>query len=485
MHWGDDLGRSARLIKKTRSITGLTLLFSRTPRKHPPASTMREKPYKNYLLVLLMAILTSNFLDRVALGVVLQDIKLELQLSDTQLGFLSGLAFAAFYALMGIPIARWADRGNRITIIAVTTALWSAAVALCGVASSFIQLLVIRVGVAVGEAGCIPTANSLIADHFTREERPRAMGIYTMGAPLSIVIGYFATGWLNQFWGWRVTFITLGLPGVVLAAMAWFTLKEPRRAAPPTQVSQTAELKFIDIATTLWSCITFRRMLLCMAVAQFFTYGVMQWMPAFYIRSFGLQTGELGTWLAVAGGGCGLLGNYWGGVLASRYAAGDEQRQLQGTAIAWCLYGLISFAMYLAPSKYGAFFCLGVSTLVLAATNGPYFATMQALVPARMRAMSIALIYLVTNLIGLGFGPVAVGMLSDALRPTVGEDSVRYALLILAPGFTWCAWQMWRASSTVKRDVAANEAQADREVEIASERESMAPRSANALEQRC
>ena len=151
---------------------------------------MRQKSYKTYLLVVLMTVLTSNFLDRIALGVVLQDIKVELHLSDTQLGFLSGIAFAAFYAVMGIPIARWADRGNRVSIITLTTALWSAAVALCGTASNFIQLMVIRVGVAVGEAGCIPTAHSLIADHFSRAERPRAMGIYTMGAPLSVVIGY-------------------------------------------------------------------------------------------------------------------------------------------------------------------------------------------------------------------------------------------------------------------------------------------------------
>lgn len=444
---------------------------------------MREKPYKNYLLALLMAILTSNFLDRVALGVVLQDIKVELQLSDTHLGFLSGIAFAAFYALMGIPIARWADRGNRVGIIALTTGLWSAAVALCGAASSFTQLMLIRIGVAVGEAGCIPTAHSLIADHFTRAERPRAMGIYTMGAPLSIVIGYFVAGWLNQLWGWRATFIALGLPGVALAALAWFTLKEPRRLLPAPPPA--AELKFIDVAITLWSCVTFRRMLLCMAVAQFFTYGVMQWLPTFYIRSYGLQTGELGTWFAIAGGGCGLLGNYWGGALATRFAAGDEQRQLRGTAVAWCLYGLISMAMYLVPTKYWAFLCLGLSTLVLTATNGPYFATMQALVPPRIRAMSVALVYLVTNLVGLGLGPVAVGMLSDALHPTVGEDSVRYALLILAPGFTWCAWQMWRASSSVTRDVAANETNMESELDVASEHTSMGPQPANAAEQRC
>src|SRR5262249_49919632 len=152
----------------------------------------------NYLVTLLMVIFAFNFLDRLALGIALQDIKFELHLSDTQLGFLSGIAFASFYALMGIPIARWADRGNRVTIIGLTTALWSAAVALCGVAMSFAQLLLIRVGVAVGEAGCQPSALSLISDYFNRAERPRAIGVYTMGAPLSFMVGFFAAGWLNQ-----------------------------------------------------------------------------------------------------------------------------------------------------------------------------------------------------------------------------------------------------------------------------------------------
>src|SRR5688500_12783235 len=180
---------------------------------------------RNYLLALLTTILAFNYIDRLALGLLLEDIKADLALTDTQLGFLTGIAFALFYAVMGIPIARWADRGNRVTIISLTTALWSVAVALCGAAGSFVQLLVIRAGVAVGEAGCHPPALSLIADYFTRAERPRAVARYMLGWPLALLIGYFAAGWLNEFWGWRATFVILGLPGLVLAALARFTLK--------------------------------------------------------------------------------------------------------------------------------------------------------------------------------------------------------------------------------------------------------------------
>lgn len=174
------------------------------------------KTSNKYWLALLTAIMVFNYVDRVAMGLLLQDIKVDLSLSDTQLGLLTGIAFASFYAVMGIPIARWADRGNRVTIISVTVALWSIAVALCGAATNFFQLLLIRMGVAIGEAGCHPPAFSLIADYFDRAERPRAVARYMLGWPLALLVGFFVGGWLNQIYGWRATFVFLGLPGVLL-----------------------------------------------------------------------------------------------------------------------------------------------------------------------------------------------------------------------------------------------------------------------------
>src|SRR5579871_2277277 len=162
---------------------------------------MKRRYYNSYLLAVLLVILAFNGVDRIALGLVLQDIKAEFSLSDTELGFLTGISFALFYSFMGVPLARWADRGNRISVISVTTALWSAAVAFCAIAGNFFQLLAIRVAVAVGEAGAIPPAQSLIADTFSRAERPRAVGIYMLGTPLGAVIGNFVAGWLNQLYG--------------------------------------------------------------------------------------------------------------------------------------------------------------------------------------------------------------------------------------------------------------------------------------------
>jgi MFS transporter, Spinster family, sphingosine-1-phosphate transporter len=422
--------------------------------------------YKNYLLTILLVILASNYMGETALGLLLQDIKVDLNLSDTQLGLLSGIAFALFYSIMGIPIARWADRGNRVTIIAVTTALWSGALALCALAGSFLQLLAIRVIVGVGEAGCVPPAHSLIASHFTREERPRAVARYMLGGPLSMIIGYFLAGWVNEFYGWRTTFVLLGLPGLVLAALALTSLKEPRKSGgaahePAASVDGSQVLQapagpsFKEVCVVLWSNATFRHLLFCFSIMSFFGAGIVRWLPAFFVRSFGLETGELGTWLAVIYGVGGLLGTYFGGEWATRHARANERLQLRATAVICSGFGIASAFIYLSPNHYVAFALLAVTSLGGSMIHGPLFATIQTLVPDRMRAMSIALLYLAANLIGLGLGPLAAGALSDLFRIWAGEESLRYALLALSPGYLWGAWHLWQASRFVRDDLQA------------------------------
>jgi MFS family permease len=416
--------------------------------------------YTNYLLALLMLILGFNFVDRVALGIVMQDIKIDLNLTDTQLGFLSGIAFAAFYAIMGIPIARWADRGNRIRIIGITTALWSLAAALCGFALTFFQLVAFRIGVAIGEAGCIPPAHSLIADNFSREERPRAMARYMLGLPLGFVIGYLAAGWLSEIYGWRATFVIIGLPGLVLAALAAFTLKEPRVklhkwTAPPRTAWSTPGPAFPEICITLWRIRAFRHLLTCFSVWYFFGYGLTQWLPAFFVRSHGLSTGELGTWFAIIAGVCGGLGVFAGGELASRCAGSNERIQLYGCAVAFAFFALLNALALFVPNPYLALVALAIGSFGGNMAQGPILASIQTLVPARMRATSIALVYLFANLVGMGLGPLAAGALSDALAPHFGVDSLRYALLILCPGYFWASWHLMRAGRTVVQDLEA------------------------------
>jgi len=417
---------------------------------------MGEQKHNNYLLCLLSVVLLFNYVDRQFLGIALQDIKLEFHLTDTQLGFLGGFSFALFYSVMGIPIARWADRGNRVTIIALTTGLWSLAVTLCGVAGSFAQLLLVRIGVAIGEAGCIPPALSLIASYFTRPERPRAVALYYIGGTFSYVVGFFLAGWLNEFFGWRVTFMLLGVPGVVLAVLAWLTLREPRKSGLLSTSSSCAPAQpgLIEVGLTLWGNVTFRHLLLCQSVLYFFVFGIGQWVPSFFMRSYSQTSGQVGTLLALVQLFGGVLGTYFGGAWASRYAAEKEPLQLKvmGMALASCapLYAMV----FLSHNPYVTWTLWGVSTFALFWTNGPLMATIQTLVPERMRAMSFALVFLSANLIGAGFGPLAAGALSDAMRPWAGEESLRYALLILSPGVLWAGWHIWRASQTVTRDIA-------------------------------
>lgn len=412
---------------------------------------------RSYLLWVLLLVLATNGIERVAFGLLLQQIKIDLGLTDTQIGLLTGIAFAFFYSVMGIPLARWADRGNRVTLIALTTSLWSTAVALCAVAGSFLQLLLVRIGIAVGEAGCVPPAHSLIADHFDRADRPRAAAFYMMGIPLGSVVGYFLAGWLNELYGWRATFVLLGLPGLALAALVRLTLREPRQLAPARSVP--VELVpsppgLREVFSTLWTQRAFRHLLFCVVVGTFFATGVWQWQPAFLIRTYGLGTGELGTWLAVIYGLGGFLGTWLGGEMSSRYAPRNERRQLQALAAVYVLMSLVWVGIYTSTQLHAAFILLAIGAVANGMANGPLFATIQTLVPANMRAVSVALIFFLANLVGMGLGPLSAGLLSDGLRPWAGDDSLRFALLLLCPGLLWCAWHVWRASTTVAEELA-------------------------------
>jgi len=400
-----------------------------------------------------MLISAFNVVDVLVLGLVLQELKVDLSLSDTQLGVLTGIAFAFFYSVMGIPLARWADRGNRVRVISTTTALWSVGVALCAVAGNFWQLVSIRAGVAIGEAGCGPPAHSLIAEYFTREQRPRAVAVYMLGSPLSYLIGYFVAGWLDQLYGWRMTFVLVGLPGLGLAALSHFTLREPR--AKQSRAASEDSPGFGETCVTLWNNRTFRHLLLCFSVLYFFGSGIGSWQPTFFVRSFGLRTRELGAWLAVILGLGGMLGIYLGGQWASRKAGGNERLQLEVMSIAYVCFGLVMAGVYVSGNLYLSLALLGIASVGANSAMGPLFATVQTLVPPRMRAMSIAIVFLFANLIGAGLGPLAVGTLSDAFRPWAGEESLRYALLALSPGYTWAAWHCWRARLTVAADIAA------------------------------
>lgn len=424
---------------------------------------MKVVSYRYYLVIVLAIIFAFNLTDLWAMGMSLQSIKRDLHLSDTELGFVSGFAFFFFYSAFGLPMGRWADRGNRVAILSATRILWSTFVILTGRVTTFAQLLIARMGAGVGEAGCLPPAYSLISDHFSRAERPQAIGLFFMSAPLSTLLGYMGVGWVLEYYGWHSVFTVIGLSGFVLAPIAWLTLKEPRKE----RANETSR----PLAPPIWTALrylgsngTYRNLTAAIVVNYLFGGGVFQWLPAYFMRSFGLQSGVLGMWLALVIGLPGMIGNYVGGRVAARRAGGNERLQLVTVAALNCSLSVLMPLVYFSHSYVAAFGLLGLWTMAGALSNPPILSALQLVVPSRVCGTSIMLAFFFANLIGSGLGPIAIGALSDLLRPMFGGDSLRYALLVITPCYFWGGWHLWRASRSVTRDISAREALEVREL---------------------
>lgn len=392
-----------------------------------------RKGYRYYVLGVLLVVYVFNFIDRQILSILMEPVRLELGLSDTQLGFLSGIAFALFYATLGIPIARIADRTSRTGVISICLAVWSAMTAVCGLAQNFWQMLIARIGVAVGEAGGSPPSHSLIADYFQEHERATALGIFALGVPIGVMFGLFIGGWANEFFGWRITFMLVGVPGVLLAVGVWFTVKEPRKgSADGVVTTRDPEIALKDVFAFLWGQRSFRFMAVASAVHAFVGYGIAQWYPVFFIRSHEMSTGEVGTYLAFVIGLFGGLGTFFGGYLADRLGTRDRRWYMWLPMLATGLATPFFFGIFLSPTYGMAFVYMMLPTMLTSFYLGPVFSMTQGLVPPAMRATAAAVLLFVINIIGLGLGPQFAGILSDLLRPTFGVDSLRYALLILS-----------------------------------------------------
>lgn len=401
----------------------------------------------------------------------LQSIKLDLHLSDAELGFVGGLAFFAFYAAFGVPMGRWADSGDRVKILSFTRVLWGGFVMLTGRATSFLELLLFRMGAGIGESGCLPPAYSLISDYFSRQERPEALGIFFMAAPAASIFAYFGSGWLIQFYGWRVMFAILGLTGFIAAPIAWMSIVEPRRQRDERRIGRRVErasksretahqasapgnaIPLMESFRLLYGNKTYRNLVIVFVINYTFTTGLMQWQPAFFLRSYSMTVGVLGTWLAIVYGVTGVIGTYFGGRLASNWAGENERLQLLSVAVVNCVPGVLFPIVYLTHSEYMAFALLGLSSMSFGLISAPLFASLQGVVPSSLRGMSIMFVFFFANMIGSGLGPVVVGMLSEILRPMFGVESLRYALLALSPWFFWSGWFGWRASRSVADDV--------------------------------
>ena len=372
------------------------------------------------------------------------------------IGLLAGFAFALFYVTAGIPIARFADRSNRRNIVAGSIFLWSLMTAVSGYAQNFFQLLLARIGVGVGEAGGSPPSHSIISDIFPPEKRAGALGIYSTGVNIGILFGFLLGGWLNEYFGWRVAFMVVGAPGILIALIVRFTLAEPIRGISEQKVVSHEAPPFTMILSLLWSRRSFRHMAFGAALNAFVGYGVASWLASFFIRSHEMSTGELGTWLAIITGVCGAIGVSFGGMFADKLGQRDKRWYMWLPAITGFIVVPFMVPVYLVSSAYVALTLSIIPGLLQNVYLGSTIATTHALVGLRMRALSSAILFLILNLIGLGLGPLVIGMLSDHLSPNHGADSLRQAMLYVLPAVMfWSSFHFYKAASTLREDLAA------------------------------
>jgi predicted MFS family arabinose efflux permease len=417
----------------------------------PPIFT---KAYKRYALGILTLVNTLNYLDGFVIVLLLQPIKEDLHLSDTQLGFVTGAAFALFYATLGIPIARWSDRGNRSTITAVAIGLWSLTVMSSLLVRNFTQLVLARVAAGVGESGCMPPTYSLLGEYFPGPaERARAMSVYWLASPLSSVIGFVAGGWMYQRYGWRMTFFLIGLPGLLIAILVKGTVAEPRRQTNHSQGGNHRLPRLIDVLSTLWRQGSSRHLALAIILLWTMGSGMTPWYAAFMIRSHGITTTEAGNWLGPIFGLSGLVGILCGGYVASRWFARDEGAQMRISAVMIALLVPFFALFLLLPKTHQALLALVPLVVVNGFFIGPAFTLMQRLVADEMRATTLSVVMLFANLVGGGVGPQIVGILSDTLHPKFGADSLRYAMLALSFVALWSAYHFWHVGKTVHKDL--------------------------------
>lgn len=407
---------------------------------------MRWSGYKKYVIGILLVVYTLNFIDRQIIAILSPAIKADLGINDTQLGLLKGFAFAMFYAVFSIPIARLADKKNRVTIISVSIAFWSSMTALCGAAGNFWHLLVARVGVGIGEAGCSPPAHSLVSDYFYKEERATALGIYSLGIPLGSLFGILLGGWLAGTLGWRWAFVTVGLPGIFLAILVKLTLKEPVRGAaePPNrsdgapsdreQKDDTTSVSVMRSFQIMWAVKSFRILVYGSSLVSFAVFGLNLWVVDFLFRTHELTYAQLTVPLAICIGIGGAVGTVAGGATCDSWARRNVSAYFVFIGLAHAVsVPLFVFSMW-TSSVTMCFITLFFAFMLHSCIAGPCYALVQNLSPLKMRAFSAAFYMFVISAIGLGLGPVYVGAVSDGLAVTMGDaKGLQLALMSLAP----------------------------------------------------
>ncbi len=445
--------------------------------------------YRLYVLILLTGVYTFNFIDRQIIGILSPAIKADLGLADWQLGILKGFAFAVLYTVLGIPIARLADRKNRVTIIAIALALWSGFTAISGAANNFLQLTLARIGVGIGEAGGSPPAHSLISDYFPKEKRAGALAVYAMGIPIGIALAYLGGGWVMLTFGWRWAFVVIGLPGLAMAVLLKLTVREPKRGGleAETHVDDFKAMRIIapdgkferlifgvckllplsmrtttasEMATIwraakhLFSIPTYRAVVIATTAVSFTSYANGTWIVDFYSRShpdFSLL--QVLFWLGIISGTAYVAGTFLGGYVVDKLSVRDKRMYGFVPAVALALSSpLFLIAIWTGSPVLSLMFMAPVN-LAIGFYLGPCFALAQTLAPVSIRALSTAIFFFVLNMIALGFGPTLTGVLSSALTDSMGEElALRVSLTAISFVSLYGAWMFYQTGKRAPAD---------------------------------
>ena len=396
--------------------------------------------YSYFVAIALMVVYVFNFLDRQFLTVLQEQVKHELDLKDWQLGALTGLAFALFYTVCGIPIAAMADRSNRIRIVAIASAVWSLFTAACGFANSFTTLALARIGVGIGEAGGSPPSYSVISDYFPKEKRGLALGIYSLGVPLGSMIGTMSGGFIAAAFGWRVAFWTLGAVGLVLSPLIILFIKEPKRGAydakpdPVINAHEPGVSMFRSIAFFVKSP-PLMLTAISAGLSAFVGYGMLNWNPSFLIREKHMTLPQIAVWYALVSGLCMAAGTFASGAIVDRLGRKSPAAYALVPGFALLLSAPFLWGIAYAPTWPVALLFLAGPSFLNNTYLAPAIAVVQNGVPQNSRGTSGALLLFILNLIGLGGGPLFVGAMSDFFKPQFGEHALKYALLSLTPFF--------------------------------------------------
>ncbi|HEX2789680.1 MAG TPA: MFS transporter [Steroidobacteraceae bacterium] len=418
-----------------------------------PSAAPRDR---RYVLAILTIAYALNIADRFSISTLLEPIRQELKLSDSGIAFLTGVALALFYVTVGIPVAAFADRTNRRNILAIALAIWSGMTALCGLAQNYAQLLLARFGVGIGEAGGTPPSTSILADNFPPERRPMALTIFALGACLGAWLGSSVAGGVAERGGWRAAFLVLGIPGLLVALLVWLTVREPRRGqldAPSSDLTPSTLRATLRFLATQRSAV---HLILGGSVATFWSWGLMWWTPTFLQRSHHLTVAQAGELLGPMHLIAGTAGTLLAGWLMSRSAAADPRYVARLLGWVTALTTIPSILLYWVLSEKAVTALLWIFVPAVYFYIGPILGLLQNVMPANMRATSCALLLFLANVANLVIAPQIIGWLSDWFAASfgAGHESLRWALLLLAPAGFWAAWHLWTSGATIRDDVA-------------------------------